>query len=109
MFAINTRPLQQTRTVSDYACFLFEQFASPHYRAGVQEIHLVFDKPWRQAFNPKYSQISNNHQHCSFSISTSIPCNWQEHLHCQQCKRSVIEAIGLSLLQGGHSLIKDNQ
>ena len=87
MFAINTRPLRQTKTFSNYACFLFEQFATQHFKAGVQEVHLVFDKPRRQPFNPKqyehrkrYSENNNDHQHCSFTPTTSIPNNWQEHL-----------------------------
>ena len=116
MFAINTRPLRQTKTFSDYACFLFEQFVTQHFKAGVLEVHLVFDKVRRQPFNPKqyehkkrYSHNNNDHQHCSFNPITGIPNNWQEYLQCPQCKRSVIEAIGLSLLQKGRFLLKGQQ
>ena len=36
MFTINTRPLRQTKkTFSDYACFLFEQFVTQYFRAGI--------------------------------------------------------------------------
>ena len=116
MFAINTRPLRQTKTFSDYACFLFEQFVTQHFKAGVLEVHLVFDKVRRQPFNPKqyehkkrYSHNNNDHQHSSFNPITSIPNNWQEYLQCPQCKQSVIEAIGLSLLQKGRFLLKGHQ
>ena len=116
MFVINTRPLRQTRMFSDYACFLFEQFVTQHFRDGVQEVQLVFDKPGRQSFNPKqykhkkrYLQCNNDHRHCSFTPITNILNNWQEHLQYPQCKRSVIEAIGLSLLQKGCCLLKSHQ
>ena len=53
MFLINCTPLRHTSTVADYATFLFNRFVSPHYRAGAAEVHLVFDTPNRQPFNPK--------------------------------------------------------
>ena len=78
MFVINTRPLRQTRMFSDYACFLFEQFVTQHFRDGVQEVHLVFDKPGRQSFNPKqyehkkrYLQCNNDHQHNTLLIHSN--------------------------------------
>ena len=76
----------------------------------------MFDKPRRQPFNPKqykhrkrYSENNNDHQHCTFTPTTSIPKNWQEHFQCPQCKQSVVEAIGLSLLQKGRFLLKGHQ
>ena len=53
MFLLNTRPLWQTKTISDYTKLLFNQFALQHYKIGVGEVHLIFDKPGRQQFNPK--------------------------------------------------------
>ena len=115
MFTINTKPLRLSKTFSDYACFLFEQFVTPHFRAGAREVHLIFDKPSRGSFNPKQyeqkRQYKENpeHQHYSFTPTTTIPNNWQEHLQCPQCKCCIVEAIGLSLLQKGHHLLKDHQ
>ena len=51
----------------------------------------------------------NQHHHCSFTPYSSIPLRWQVHLCCIECKRSIVEAIGLSLLQQGWSLLRGTQ
>ena len=94
----------------DYAHVLFDRFALEYFRAGVQEVHLIFDKPGRQTFNPKQFEHAkrytkgkscNQHEHISFTPQTSIPQGWQEYLECRECKRSIVEAVGLSFLQKG--------
>ena len=76
----------------------------------------IFDKVNTQLFNPKqfehtkrYSKNSSDHQHCSFSPEASVPNKWQEYLQCQQCKRSIVEAIGLALLQRGRYFLLGQQ
>ena len=49
MFLINTKPLRNTRTVEEYAKFLFNRFVLEHYKAGASEVQLIFDKPRRHA------------------------------------------------------------
>ena len=114
MFTINTKPLRLSKTISDYTCFLLDQFVSPHFRAGANEIHLIFDKPSTGTFNLQYEHKKRykenpDHQHSLFSSTTNIPSNWQDHLQCPQRKHSIVEAIGLSLLQKGCYLLKDYQ
>ena len=116
MFIINTRPLRQTKTFLEYAHFLFNQFILQHYKAGTSEVHLIFDKVYRQLFNPKrfehvkrYSKNSSDHQHCPFTPETNVPNKWQEYLQCQQCKRSIVEAVGLALLQKGRYFLVGQQ
>ena len=41
MFMVNTRPLRRTKTIMQYTRVLFDQFALEHFRAGVQEVHLM--------------------------------------------------------------------
>ena len=53
IFAININPLQQHKSLEQYAYLLFGQFVIPHYQRGTNEVHLVFDNPQRLAFNPK--------------------------------------------------------
>jgi len=53
MFVINTKPLRRTITIADYGNLLFHQHAVQHYKAGTIEVHLIFDNPRRQNFNPK--------------------------------------------------------
>ena len=80
------------------------------------EVHLIFDKPNKQPFNPKqfehakrYSKNSTDHQHHSFNPDTEIPSSWQEYLQCQNCKRAIVEAVGLALLQKGRYFLKRQQ
>ena len=107
---VNTRPLRRTKTIMEYAHVLFDRFALEYFRAGVQEVHLIFDKPGRQTFNPKQFEHAkrytkgkscNQHEHISFTPQTSIPQGWQEYLECRECKRSIVEVVGLSFLQKG--------
>ena len=58
MFLINTKPLRNTRTVEEYAKFLFNRFVLEHYKAGASEVQLIFDKPGKQCFNPKQFEQS---------------------------------------------------
>ena len=112
MFMIHTKPLRLTKTFAEYAQFLFNQFVLKYYKTGTLEVHLVFDKPARRLFNPKqvehlrrYTSSNNDHQHCSASPQDTVPTRWQEHLQCRQCKRHIIKAIGLTLLQSGRFLL----
>ena len=118
MFLLNTRPLRQTNTVSDYTKLLFNQFVLQHYKTGVNEVHLLFDKPGRQLFNPKQfehrkrylqNKTVTEHQHYIFMPHSTIPNGWQGYLDCRQCKRSIVEAIGLSIIQQGRVLLKNHQ
>jgi len=110
MFTINTRPLRQTKTIADYFKLLFNQFLLPHYKSGVNEVHLLFDKPGRQQLNPKQfehqkwslqKKCTSEHQHCIFEPNSAIPSGWQSYLERRTCKRSIVEAIGLSVMQHG--------
>ena len=118
MFLINTRPLRRTKTILEYTILLFNQVVVQYFKAGANEVHLIFDKPGRQKFNPKVfehhkrydkTKSINQHQHCYFEPSTIIPSRWQDHVECRECKRSIVEAIGLSLLQHRTLLLREHQ
>ena len=91
MFLFNCSPLRTTSTITKYATFLLNRFASPHYLAGAREVHLVFDiSSTAVSFNPKcyeharkdQSHNTDHHQHISFLPSTSIPHNWRTYIEC---------------------------
>lgn len=73
----------------------------------VNEVHLLFDTPTNvQIFNPKLFEQKKRdqgkeicHQHKTFTPSTTISIPWRSLIDCRQCKRSVVEAIGLSYIQ----------
>ena len=49
MFLINIRPLRRTKTITEYTSLLFHQAVVQYYKAGTDEVHLIFDKPERQS------------------------------------------------------------
>ena len=53
MFLINCKPLLSTKTITEYAMLLKNRFFVPHYRNNAKEIHMIFDGPKEQYFNPK--------------------------------------------------------
>ena len=115
MFLINTRPLRRNTTIATYSQFLFHCFVSPHYIAGSSEVHLVFDEDTKQQFDIKSferrkrdsKEKSSYHTCINFQPETANPTKWQDYLTCRTCKRSIIEAIGLSLLRS--RLTRDSQ
>ena len=83
MFAINTNPLRQHKTVEQYAYLLFKQYAVPHFCRGRQEVHFVFDHPGRHQFNPKdcehrrrYGKSDTEHTHIQLKPQSPIPRPW---------------------------------
>jgi len=119
MFLINTTLLRRTKTISEYAKFLFNQFVLEHYKAGTKEVYLIFDNPTTRKFNPKQfehtrryntnKKCSSQHEHCVLTPNSNIPLGWREHLQCRVCKQSITEAIGISFLQKGRLLLANDQ
>ena len=81
MFIVNTWPLRRTKTIAEYAHLLFDQFALEHFKGGVKEVHLIFDKPGRQTFNPKQfehakrytkGKLCKRHEHIPFTPQTRV-------------------------------------
>ena len=76
-------------------------------------VHLIFDNPGHCTFNPKEFEQrkrddqkrkqsnpkSKPHEHAHFSPSTPVKRPWREYINCCQCKRSIVEALGLAYLQ----------
>ena len=118
MFLINTRPLRSTKTITDYAILLFHRFATEYFKAGADEVHFIFDKhTCSQQFYPKKfeqerrdsSKLKKQHEHTVFTTTTPVPQCWNDYISCRVCKRSIIEAIGLSYLQRGLLLLRNRQ
>lgn len=126
MFFINLKPLNNTRTMLDYSKLLFRRFLGPHYRSGVEEVHLLFDNP-RNIFNPKSCEQQRRdarsqghdgenahgsqslHSHYTLQPTSEVPRPWRGCIECRQCKRSLVEAIGLSLLRTAHTELRPGQ
>ena len=87
---INTRPLRQTKAIAEYFKLLFNQFLLPHYKSEVSEVHF-------QDFNPK--QFGHHKQTQKSAINEHKHIGWQGYLECRKCKRSIVKAISLSVIQ----------
>ena len=99
MFLINTKPLRNTKTISQYTKLLFTRFINEHFNSGIIETH-VLDKPVRVQFNPKQFEQqrrdskNTNHTHKMFDSDCKIDIPWQEILGCRICKYRLVECIG---------------
>ena len=120
MFVIHKTPLRRNSTITDYAHQLFNRYALPYYKAGTTDIHFLFDMPDQWKFNPKLFEQSRRdtsgamtkkapHEHQVFTPSTPIPLSWREYILCRQCKRSIVEAIGLSFLKNSTNWLHNGQ
>ena len=96
--------------------FFINIIISQYFKEGTLEVHVIFDKANKLPFNPKqfehiqrYSKHNPAHQHRYFSPETDVPNSWQEYLQCRECKRSIVEAVGLALLQKGRYFLTGQQ
>ena len=109
MFMINTSPLKHIKSITEYGALLLKVFVLPHFHNHSTEVHICFDNPKQQQFNPKECEQQRRdqacksdlecHSHVMFTPHTTIPRPWQEYVQCRQCKRALIEALGLVYLQ----------
>ena len=108
MFLIQCAPLRQTSTISRYAELLFNRFTLHHFKSGAIEVHLIFDSPSMQPFNPKnYERTrrdsahtsTNSHKHITFTPFTKIPNSWRSLIECRECKQSIMAALSLAYVQ----------
>lgn len=53
MFLIQSSPLPSMSCMKEYTQWLLHQYIRPHFRAGVQEVHVVFDTPGSMPETPK--------------------------------------------------------
>ena len=107
MFVLTVKPMRMNATILDHSKFLFNRFALPHFIPGATKVYLIFDKPNRQAFDPKIFKrkrrdrnISGKQHTCiSFTSNMLIPGKWMDYIACHNCKCSIVEALGLLYFQ----------
>lgn len=112
MFLINTKPLRNTKTVPQYTKLLFRRFVQGHFKCGVMEIHIVFDKPARRQFNPKKFEQDvalTNHTHKTFESNIKIDVPWSQLLSCRTCKYNLVQCTGQCFLKNSRFWIQGNQ
>ena len=98
MFMINTSPLKHIKSITEYGALLLKVFVLPHFHNHSTEVHICFDNPKQQQFNPKECEQQRRdqacksdlecHSHVMFTPHTTTPRPWQEYVQCRQCKRA---------------------
>ena len=94
MFTIHTKPSRQACTLLQHMLTIYIKYALPHFEAGATEVHLLYDKPGQQHFNPKafkhkkHDKLVGNKHECSiFSPTSLVQSNtWLNNLLCRNSK-----------------------
>ena len=104
MFMIQISPLPTMEKMKEYTEMLLNIYVRPHYRAGVLEVHVIFDNPGGLPESPKQleqgrrdaaqTQELVNHQCLNFASSTNIPQHWRSTIACRKCKRNLTAYLG---------------
>ena len=83
---INARPLRRTKTIADYTSRLVNQIVVQYYKAGINEIHLVFDNGGKHSIQSMFEHLrhcskvnTNQHQHYKMLYKCF---QWQDFLDC---------------------------
>ena len=106
--SFNVHHYDKHQQLYQYVQLLFNRFISHHFKTGAIEVHLIFDSPSVQAFNPKYHERTrrdtahtptSSHEHITFTPSTVIPNSWRPLIECRECKQSIMAALSLAYAQ----------
>lgn len=97
MFLIQSSPLPSMGCMKDYAQWILDQYIKPHFRAGVQEVHVVFDSPGSMSETPKElekkrrdkDKVIEAHKCNQLTSSGSLPTKWRSLLECRKCKQNL--------------------
>ena len=100
---LNYKPLCNIKTVKECGIFLHDRF---HYQALVSEIHLLFDTPGSDRILILEQNRRDSERKAHLTTAHLLPLQ-QAHKYvgghtqsdCQQCKASLVQALGLSFLQ----------
>ena len=101
---IQISPLPTMAKMKEYTEMLLNIYVRPHYRAGVLEVHVIFDNPGGLPESPKQleqgrrdaaqTQELVNHQCLNFASSTNIPQHWRSTIACRKCKSNLTAYLG---------------
>ena len=110
MFLIQSSPLPSMSCMKDYALWLLHQYIRPHFRADVEEVHLVFDTPGSMMQTPKElekrrrdkgdtGKLADTHECTQITSSGGIPAKWRALLACRKCKQCLTVYLAQEMLE----------
>ena len=116
MFMIQTTPLPTMSCIREYVQLLLAQYVRPHFRAGAQEVHVVFDNPGSMKETPKEIEQKRRDNNADktrackdLNCTTSIPTNWHALLACKTCKKCLTQYIAEEMITLVPSMLSRNQ
>ena len=118
MFLIQTNPIPTMNYMQQYVQLLMNQFVAPHFKAGVQEVHVVFDSPGSMAETPKEleqkrrdksANQESGHECTEFQSSTEIPAKWRSLLACRSCKERLILYTASEMISLASGILSSEQ
>ena len=118
MFLIQTAPPPGVTTFRQYTDMLLKRFTVPHLKAGVQEVHILFDE-LDQTESPKEiehqkrddnSSVDSNHHCVCVEPLANVPTEWRSKLlNCRKCKRALCVFLCTEMLTQAPKLLSANQ
>ena len=119
MFMIQTLPLPTMSCMKEYVQLLIMQCVRPHFRAGAEEVHVVFDSPGSMPETPKEleqkrrdnsaEKTSSSHDCTEINSTTVIPTNWRALLGCRKCKKNLTKYVAEEMLSLIPTILNGNQ
>ena len=118
MFLIQMSPLPTMSCMEEYVKLLLSRYVRPHFRAGVIEVHVVFDVTGLQPESPKeieqlrrdkITQEASYSHHCiDFCTDLMVPGNWRTILSCRTCKKSLTAYVADDMLRLIHHSLQSH-
>ena len=117
MFLIQIPPIPTMGGMKDYVNLLLTKSVRPHLKAGVIEVHVVFDNPGSLSETPKeiehrrrdMAQQKSTHECVQFFSHTCITGSWRTLLSCRACKKAFINYVAEEMLRIVPSSLYGNQ
>lgn len=123
MFLINSGPSTSVRTFRDYTMHVLTSLVLPRFRAGVKEVHVVFDHPGRNGTSPKYLERQRRDASVAdvdvdlpeiICPETALPkeltSQWRDAmLGNRSNKRKLVNFLSMDLLTAGQQLLEAGQ
>ena len=115
---VQTSPMPGMSCMREYTQLLLEQYVRPHFRAGVEEVHVVFHTPGSMCETPKELQQKRrdstadkgeNHSCIQILSATAVPHKWRALLAYRKCKQCLTKYLATEMLALVQKLLSSTQ
>lgn len=107
MFMVHTAPYPEMKSMREYAKLLLIRYVRPHYSAGTEEVHVIFDNPGGLKESPKELEQRRRdltskpvqHSCMTFDSDAQIPSSWVATIACRNCKAALTTYLAQEFLK----------